>query len=179
MFNQMGINHPSVRWIAHFHAPMLLSEYIQEVGRAGRDGQPAIALMLVSERTGWLDPEDRQRQQFFTNQTQKQVRMAKEIIPKLPLEGNVTTISRQFQQGAIALSLLHQAGCLEWTDPFHYRIKGRGAIANFGQSNLHATRQMQHYLTTRHCRWQFLLTAFGFEREANQFRCGHCDNCSS
>jgi len=29
-------------------------------------------------------------------------------------------------------------------------------------AQLHATQQMTQYLTTRQCRWQFLLSAFGF-----------------
>lgn len=63
----MGINKSAVRWVVHFHAPLLLSEYVQEMGRAGRDGKPATALTLISEPTGWLDPTDRQRQQFFSS----------------------------------------------------------------------------------------------------------------
>lgn len=173
----MGLNHPQVRWIAHFHAPLLLSEYVQEVGRAGRDGKPATALMLVSERTGWIDPADKQRWQFFATQTQKQYRSARELAHKLPLQGEVATVSRQFQNGAIALSLLHHTGCLEWSDPFNYVIQGRSALNSLGQSNTDAARHMQRYINTRMCRWQFLLSAFGFEAEAKGFRCGQCDNC--
>ncbi|MBW4665782.1 MAG: RecQ family zinc-binding domain-containing protein [Chroococcus sp. CMT-3BRIN-NPC107] len=32
-------------------------------------------------------------------------------------------------------------------------------------------------MTTKQCRWQFLLNAFGFTTEAANTRCGHCDNC--
>ncbi len=63
----MGINKPDVRWIIHFQAPLLLAEYIQEIGRGGRDGKPAEALTLISEPTGWLNPEDKQRNQFFAD----------------------------------------------------------------------------------------------------------------
>jgi ATP-dependent DNA helicase RecQ len=49
----MGINKPDVRWIAHYQTPLLLSEYVQEVGRAGRDGKPAAAMMLVL-RAGYI-----------------------------------------------------------------------------------------------------------------------------
>jgi ATP-dependent DNA helicase RecQ len=58
----MGIDKPDVRWILHFHAPLLLSEYLQEMGRAGRDGLPATVVMLVSS---WLDNTDRQHAQYF------------------------------------------------------------------------------------------------------------------
>lgn len=173
----MGLNHPSVRWIVHFQAPTLLAEYVQEVGRAGRDGKGAIALMLVSEPTGWLDPEDKQRHQFFAQQTQQHFRLAQALMGKLPAEGSVSAIAQQFDQGAIALSLLHSAGCLEWLDPFHYRIHQRRLPDQWGQTNYQAAQQMRQYLYTRTCRWQFILKAFGCATEAPGWRCGHCDRC--
>jgi ATP-dependent DNA helicase RecQ len=177
----MGINKSNCRWIVHFHAPLLLSEYVQEVGRAGRDGSPAHALTLISETTGLLDPQDKQRRQFFETQAQKQYRAAQSLIHKLPLQGDITAISKQFPGSAIALSLLHQAGYLDWTDPFHYRLN-LGANSGtrspkFSQTNSHAADQMIDYLKVKTCRWQFLLHAFGFAHEAQGFRCGHCDNC--
>jgi ATP-dependent DNA helicase RecQ len=41
-----------------YQPPLWLSEYVQEIGRAGRDGARAIGLTLVSERSGLLDPLD-------------------------------------------------------------------------------------------------------------------------
>lgn len=171
----MGIDKPNVRWVVHFHSPLLLSEYVQEVGRAGRDGKPATALTLISETTGWLDPEDKQRRQFFVEQAEKQQRSAQALRHKLPTQGNVTHVSREFKDGAIALSLLNSTGQLDWTDPFHYVMKpGNGNHA--GHTNTQAAKQMTDYLKTRGCRWQCLLNAFGFGSEAPN-RCGHCDNC--
>ena len=177
----MGINKPDVRWVVHFQSPQLLSEYIQEVGRGGRDGKPCDALMLVSEPTGWLNPEDKQRRQFFGEKLRSQYQNAQQLVKKLPHQGDIATVVKQYKEGAIALALLHSAGQLEWLDPQHYRKHTSGTsqtLAQLSTTQEKIHNQMTQYLNTRECRWQFLLKAFGFTQEATGFRCQTCDNCT-
>ncbi len=175
----MGINKPNLRWVAHFQPPCLLSEYLQEIGRGGRDGNSASALTLVCEPTGLFYPDDRKREQYFTQKLRQQYKKARELMKQIPPEGEISMVEEISPHGLVTLSILHSLNQLEWVDPFHYRLLLQNRSLKKSTNFFQQGQQMQQYISTRHCRWQFLLATFGFTEEAKGFRCGSCDRCVS
>lgn len=50
----MGVNKPDIRYVIHYHLPASLEAFVQESGRAGRDGNPALSLLFYQEGDEYL-----------------------------------------------------------------------------------------------------------------------------
>lgn len=50
----MGIDKADIRWVIHYHLSNDLEAYVQEIGRAGRDQQPALAVLLYGQNDEYL-----------------------------------------------------------------------------------------------------------------------------
>lgn len=50
----MGINKNNIRFVFHFHFPGQIESFIQEIGRAGRDGKQSISIVLYAKQDEFL-----------------------------------------------------------------------------------------------------------------------------
>jgi ATP-dependent DNA helicase RecQ len=178
----MGIDKPNIRWVAHVALPDSPDSYFQEIGRAGRDGAPANALLL------WR-AEDEAIQRFFTGGAPDPVEL-RELAAVLR-NGPQTRKALQEKTGLGPRKLGAYLGLLEHVGA---AISGQGnkttvplfaplpaAAADLAvreherQQTVTRSRtdMMRGFAQTTNCRSQLLLAYFG---EQLKFPCGHCDN---
>jgi ATP-dependent DNA helicase RecQ len=179
----MGIDKANIRWVAHVALPDSPDSYFQEIGRCGRDGAPAQALLL------WR-AEDEAIQRFFTGGTPDLVEL-RELAAALR-EGPATKAELKEKTGlgprklGQYLGLLEQVGAAvsgagsKMTVPVFAPLPAAAAEAAVEEYERQQvvtrsrTDMMRGFAETRNCRTQTLLAYFGEELKR---RCGHCDNC--
>ena len=181
----MGVDKSDIRYVVHHHVPESLDAYYQEVGRAGRDGEPALALLL------WR-PEDLGLRRFFAGSGQLGVDELERVVTlaaaaERPVGHDELAEATGLSAHRLELALcrLADTGAVEIgvdgavsvrpgpaADAARVAVEHQEAAQRSEQTRL---EMMRAYAETPTCRRRFVLTYFG---EAAPERCQNCDVCA-
>lgn len=179
----MGIDKPDVRTVLHAAVPASPDAYWQEVGRAGRDGAPALGLLVYR-------PGDLGMQRFLAaglphrEDAAEVVRVLRAAGPlsRSALAGKADLPVRRV--GVLANLLVESGsarpdgrGRLAWCGPEDPRDAVDAALELAEQQRAverSRTDMMRGYAETTACRRGYLLAYFGEELPGP---CGNCDTC--
>ncbi|HEY5016513.1 MAG TPA: RecQ family ATP-dependent DNA helicase [Streptosporangiaceae bacterium] len=181
----MGIDRPGVRFVLHASVPGSLDEYYQEIGRAGRDGQPATAVCFYR-------PADLGLRQFFTGALPDPKLLATVAAAVAASEGPLSRRDLAVRAGlsqqrlSAMLNLLEAAGAVLQgsrvepaagaPEPAAAAQAAEELAVRYRSVERSRVEMMRRYAELTDCRRRFLLRYFG---EAVTDPCGRCDNCDA
>jgi ATP-dependent DNA helicase RecQ len=182
----MGIDKRDVRLIVHFDVPGSVTAYYQEVGRAGRDGEPSRGVLL-------FDPADSRIQSHFIASAQPSEDDFATVLASLETQHEAPTLTE-----IKSLSGLHPTLVIvilaELMEQGHivkelsgrrqvYRRTGLNRAPDLSryQQQLHTRKEelrmiLEYGESTEFCRMNYLCTLLGDPAEKP---CGKCDHCLS
>jgi ATP-dependent DNA helicase RecQ len=185
----LGIDKQNLRAVVHYAFPDSIESYVQEAGRAGRDGKPPRAVLLYRL-------EDRRVQSYFLGgkypQREESLRVYQTISQLSKDQGSekgVTLASVIDATGLhknrikVIVALLEATGIVERGRRLRKlrEFSSDGEFDSFLKEyeQRHAgdrdrLDRMMRYGQTTMCRVRYLARYFGHETPAG---CGHCDNC--
>jgi ATP-dependent DNA helicase RecQ len=180
----MGIDKPGVRFVLHAAPAESLDSYYQQIGRAGRDGKPATAVL-------YFRPEDLRLPRFFSSGTVDEELIERVAAAIRDADGSIriddvaaaldvsrARVTRSVNLLQEALAIRTTDG-LQWTGEVTLPEAVRGAADEAAQMRtieLTRVEMMRGYAETEDCRRQFLLGYFGEELPG---LCGNCDTCAA
>lgn len=172
----MGIDKPDIRYVVHADAPESPDTYYQEVGRAGRDGEPASGTLVYR-------PEDLSLGKFFAASVPRRKDVEKVL---RAIEASGSTDPREVTEacefgarktGRILnlVTLAREVGAIDDSSGVHATVTAVVERAE-AQRRLEDSRveMMRGYAETDRCRSSFLVGYFGEQQEEP---CAQCDNC--
>jgi ATP-dependent DNA helicase RecQ len=183
----MGVDKPDIRFVYHADVSESLDSYYQEIGRAGRDGKPAEAVLFFR-------PGDIGSQKYKTGSGSVDTQRVQEVMRLLTEDRQpIAPAELAKRAGLSARKLIHLLQTLEEVGAAERMPNGNIRISTHNSSDQIAAEiteqqerlkelrkarleQMKTYAEYRGCRREVLLRYFGDDAPSN---CGNCDNCEA
>ena len=183
----MGVDKPDVRFVFHTEPPDSLDAYYQEIGRAGRDGEPARGVLLYL-------PSDLRLPRFFASGGGPDEAALAAVLETVRSTGPLTAGALAEQTGLSRQRTTTVVNMLEGLGALRRRRDRRvaaapayrdvpasaaGALAvelreRQRQYAISAVEMMRTYAETGDCRRRIVIELLG---EGHPQRCGYCDCC--
>ncbi len=177
----MGIDKANIRSVIHTALPGSIEAYYQEIGRAGRDGEPSRAILMHSYA-------DRYTHDFFFERDYPDVMLLDKIYARLRPEPQPreylekqSRIPGDVFEKALEKLWAHGGAIVDAADNVSAPRKGgldwRDSYLAQGEQKRSQIEGMIRYAQSNHCRMASLVRHFGDVADG-QKSCGICDFCA-
>jgi DNA topoisomerase-3 len=174
----MGIDKANIRSVIHTALPGSIEAYYQEIGRAGRDGEPSRAILMHSYA-------DRHTHDFFFERDYPDVKLLDQIYGRLRAEPQPRELIEK--QSRVPSDVFEKALEKLWThsgaviDAADNLSRGtddwRDSYIAQGDQKQSQIEAMIRYAQSNQCRMSSLVRHFG-DTADSQKPCGICDFCA-